>query len=230
MLLTLAATTAGQEPAAAVSQAGSLHTPVVIEPLEGPLRFTERTWLRALHENPQQAEDLAARVFVTSGGRFYVPVASDRRRILEARNDASLAARLARANAERNAVRMRNALDRMPAASDLYIAHVFGPETAVRLVKVVGKAPDMALKKAFPGLSASLPELGRGAAGPITVGQFYRLLSGALREPPRLVAIGLKPTVEDPPRRDSIAEQLEREDVAWQTEVNLARAERSSAQ
>lgn len=230
MLLTLAAATAGQEPTAAISQTGSLYAPVAIEPLEGPLRFTERAWLRALHENPQQAEDLASRVFVTSGGRFYVPVASDRRRILDARHDASLAARLARTNAERNAERMRNALNRMPAASDLYIAHVLGPETAISLIKVVSEAPDTALKKAFPGLSSSLPQLDRAAAGPTTVGQFYRLLNGALREPPRLVAIGLKPTVEDQPRRDLIAEQLERENVAWQTKVNLAKAERSSAQ
>jgi hypothetical protein len=223
MLLSLAASTAGQEPAAAVSNVKALPTPAFVERMEGPLRFTERAWLRALYENRHEAEALGSRIFVTSGGRFYVPVASDRQRILDARNDASVATRLARAAADRHAEQLRDALHRPPAATDLYIAHVFGPEAAISLLKAVGETPVVVLKTGFPAMAAGVPEAA-GIAAPITVGQFYRRLTGALGEPPRLVAIGLKPTVVDAPRKDLIAELLERSSVvAWQAKVDMAK-------
>ncbi len=95
MLLSLAASTAATD-SSAVSVAAEHAAPVadvavVSEPLEGPLRFGERAWLRALHENAKEAETIGARVFVTSGGRYYVPSPNDRDRILAARNDAELA-------------------------------------------------------------------------------------------------------------------------------------------
>jgi hypothetical protein len=228
MLLSLAASTAGHEPTAAAVTAELAAAPdvaVVSEPLEGPLRFGERAWLRALHENPSEAgaDGYSGHVFVTSGGRFYVPTASDRQRILDARNDFVLAARVARAAADRNAIRMQAALHRKPTAGDLYIAHVFGPETAISLLEAAGKSPDAELKKRFPELAG----IGQDAsAGPMTVGQLYRRLSGALREPPRLVAIGLKPSVADAPRQDLLAESAQDSKVAWQTQVNVAKADR----
>jgi hypothetical protein len=233
MLLSLAASTAGHEPLAAVG-AAELAAPaadfaVVSEPLEGPLRFGERAWMRALHENPAEAgaNGYAGRVFVTSGGRFYVPTAGDRRRILDARNDAALASRLARAAADRNAVRMHTALHRAPTAGDLYIAHVFGPETAVSLVRAAGEEPNAVLKKRFPELANLAVESAGGAASAITVEQFYRRLSGSLHEPPRLIAIGLKPTVADTLQMDLTTKQAEGPTtVAWQAKVNLAKSAR----
>lgn len=230
MLLSLAASTATTEPSAAVAELAAPAAGVAIlsEPLEGPLRFGERAWLRALHENTKEAETIGARVFVTSGGRYYMPSPNDRSRILAARNDPELAARVARAGAERNAARMRAALHRSPTAGDLYIAHVFGAETAIGLLKAASEAPNAALKDRFPALASSAAEVsGDGMKAPITVGQFYRRLSGALREPPRLVAIGLRPTIADAPREDLAAEQEERaKTIAWQTQVNLAKADR----
>lgn len=231
MLLSLAASTAATEPSAEVAElaAPAADAAIVSEPLDGPLRFGERAWLRALHENPKEAEACGARVFVTSGGRFYIPTPADRSRILAARNDPLLAARVARTAADRNAVRMRTALHRSPTAGDLYIAHVFGAETAIGLLKAASQAPDAALKTRFPALASNAAELsGDGGKAPITVGQFYRRLSGALREPPRLVAIGLRPTVADAPREDLTAEQEEgTKTVAWQAQVNVAKADRA---
>src|SRR5262245_30053994 len=100
MLLSLAAAT-GQGPADA-GFSGPPTDAVALEPLAGPLRFGERAWLRALHENGAQAEGYGSRVFVTSGGRYYVPTEVERRRILDARDNSALAARVARAAAERN--------------------------------------------------------------------------------------------------------------------------------
>lgn len=231
MLLSLAASTAGHEPTAAAVAAEFAAAPdvaIVAEPLEGPLRFGEGAWLRALHENPGEAgaDGYSGSVFVTSGGRFYVPTASDRRRILDARNDVVLAARVARAAADRNAVRMHAALHRTPTAGDLYIAHVFGPEVAISLLETAGKSPDVELKERFPELAGIGQEGADASAAPMTVGQFYRRLSGALREPPRLIAIGLKPGVADAPRQDLLAERAQDPKVAWQTQVNVAKADR----
>ena len=163
MLLSLAASTAATD-SSAVSVAAEHAAPVadvavVSEPLEGPLRFGERAWLRALHENAKEAETIGARVFVTSGGRYYIPSPNDRDRILAARNDAELGARVARASAERNAARMRAALHRAPTAGDLYIAHVFGVGTAISLLKAAGEAPDTALAKLFPSWPRTLRKL-----------------------------------------------------------------------
>ncbi len=215
MLLSLAASGAVHEPAGTAMRA-PLASPAVVaaEPLGGPMRFGERAWLQALYENAAQSGGYASSVFVTSSGRFYVPTADDRRKILDARNDAPLASRVARAAAERNAACLRGALRRAPSAADLFVAHVLGAASAIAFLKAVDDTPDMPLRAGFPALAASLQDSSADAARPIAVGQFYRQLSGVLRAPPRLVAIGLKP-ISDAPR----------DDAAWQAKVEVAKAE-----
>ncbi len=104
------------------------------------MRFGERAWLRALHENAEVAETIGARVFVTSGGRYYLPTPADRPRVMAARTDDDFAARIAYSAAVRNAAVMRAALHRAPTAGDLYIAHVFGAPTAIELIAAVDEA------------------------------------------------------------------------------------------
>ena len=228
LVLSLAASTAGNEPPTApVAETAAAAASVAMTPeiLEGPFRFGERAWLRALKEGPGEAgaDDYAARIFITSGGRFYIPTAVERRQVLDARNDAALAARAARTFAESNARRLHAALARAPTAGDLYIAHVLGPEAAIGLVKAAEETPDEAISKTFPELASALPELSSARPASMTVGQFYRRLSGALREPPRLIAIGLKPTVADaPPQHLADWGGPAMEAVAWQTKVSTA--------
>lgn len=223
MLLSLAASTAGHDAPVEASKAFPSAAPELVEPIEGPLRFTERGWMRALYENQAEADGLGARIFVTSGGRYYVPVAGDRRRILETRQNAEIASRVTSVAAVRDAARIRSALMRAPAAGDLYVAHVFGSETAISLIREVGRAPDAPLKESFPMLAA-LPEV-QGNGAPPTVAQFYRRLSAALGEPPRLVAIGLRPPVVDPEPDQRNAESPARDSiVTWQAKVDIARA------
>jgi hypothetical protein len=221
MLLSLAASAPGHDaviaetPKAAISAA-----PSVVEPIAGALRFTDRGWLRALHENPVESAGLGSRIFVTSGGRYYVPMVTDRRRVSEARNNDELARRVTKAAARRDAAKIRVAVKREPAATDLYVAHVYGVGTAISLIQAVVATPDAPLDRSFPEIAA-LPEVKQGAGAPITVVQFYRRLGAALAEPSRLVAIGLNPataatTGAEPAARDSL--------VAWQTKVDVARA------
>jgi hypothetical protein len=72
---------------------------------------------------------------------------------------------------------------------------------------------------------AALPEFQQGNGVSPTVAQFYRRLSAALGEPPRLVAIGLRPLVADPEPGQRNAESPPRDSiVAWQAKVDIARA------
>jgi hypothetical protein len=229
MLLSLAASTAATDPTVAVAEVAAPAADVATfsEPLEGPLRFSDRTWLRALHENVKEADAQGARVFVTSGGRYYVPPPSDRSHVLATRNNAEFAARIAWAAAARNARRMHTALHRAPMAGDLYIAHVFGAETAISLLDMAARDPDAALERRFPELAGAAP-VSADVKGPITVDQFYRRLSGALHEPPRLIAIGLQPTLTAAPRSDPAVEQEVSNTTTadWLATVEVVKADR----
>ncbi len=214
MLLSLAASNAAPGGMHVDTRVVSEPPPIVAaEPLEGPMRFGERAWLQALQENPTHSGGYGSRVFVTSSGRYYVPTAEDRRRILEARDDAQLAAEVARAAAERNAARLQKALGRPAFAADLYVAHVVGPVSAIAFIRAVEKTPDLPLREGFPGLSATLRDNAADAASPVTVREFYRRLREVLREHPRLVAIGLKPMLDEAPTAG-----------AWQAKVDVAEA------
>jgi hypothetical protein len=58
---------------------------------------------------------------------------------------------------------------------------------------------------------------------PLTVAQLYRRLTAALREPPRLVAIGLKPSIAETAQAGAARAP---EAIAWRTEVSIAHAAR----
>lgn len=215
MLLSLAVSTGGTE---MPRNGHEVAAPAgVTEPLEGPFSFGERSWLRALHENAEVAETIGARVFVTSGGRYYLPAPADRPRVMAARTDDDFAARIAYSAAVRNAAVMRSALHRAPTAGDLYIAHVFGAPTAIELIAAVDEAPDAALEQRFPTLIGSATTEGKEA---VTVGQLYRRLSGAVREPPRLVAIGLDLKSRGQQRHDAANVQPDATAMAWQAKVD----------
>lgn len=214
MLLSLAASTASYEPADAGLLARAVApSAVAVEPLGGPMRFSERAWLQALYDNPGQSDGHASSVFVTTSGRYYVPTAADRSKILDARNDAPLATKVARAAAERHAAVLHAALRRGPTAAELYIAHILGSASAIIFLKAADATPDMPLVEGFPGLAASLAET--GDARSMTVEQFHRRLCEVLRGPPRLVAIGLKPAIDEVPNAAT----------SWQAKVEVARAE-----
>ena len=126
LVLSLAASGAGEAPrprpvaeTAAIASAPSLLDP---EPLEGPLRFSEGTGCARSARTPaaRRDADYSARIFKTSGGRYYVPAAAERRQILGAHVRMPLSRpRRAGVRAD-NARRMRAALHRAPTAGDLY--------------------------------------------------------------------------------------------------------------
>jgi hypothetical protein len=230
MLLSLAVSTAATEPPRSMGEvaAPAAATAPLAEPLEGPFSFGERAWLRALHENGEVAETIGARVFVTSGGRYYLPAPADRPRVMAARGDDDFAARVAYSAAVRNAAAMRTALHRPPTAGDLYIAHIFGASTAIELIEAVGDEPDAALERRFPTLLGSVAAVTTEGKDAVTVAQFYRRLSGALREPPRLVAIGLDVKPRALPVKDAGSAAPETTAMAWHATVEATKSGRQA--
>jgi hypothetical protein len=165
---------------AAIASAQTL----VPQPLEGPYRFSESNWLRVLREDLPAGEaqgSYSARIFKTSGGRYYVPIAAERRQILEARANAALAGRAAEGFATDNAARLRVALQRPATAGELYIAHLFGPEAAIDFIQLADARPNDLAAKQVSGLAQSAPELATDGAQ-VTLGQLYRRLTEPMRK------------------------------------------------
>lgn len=194
LVLSLAASTADAEAngARTVATPAKFTTTTVrsTQRLQGPYRFGKNVWFRALKDatGADGLNALSRRIFRTSSGHLYVPVASERRRILNARFDGAMAGRVARVFAERNARLMRPAIGRKVTAGDLYVAHLFGPEGAVKLIKLANKNPSAIAAKHAPHLARSLPQAFYLLSAPLTLADAYARLTRPLRDYSRNVA------------------------------------------
>jgi len=243
LVLSLAASTAASDPprppAASEAASPASQAALVPQPLVGPFRFGAGVWLRALKESPpdQDAHDFSGSIFKTSGGRYYVPAATERRRILKARRDGALARRVARAFAQSNARTLGAALHRAPSAGELYIAHVFGPEAAINFIQLAEAKPHDAAAKHVPELARAAPGLLNAHGAPLTLAQVYKQLTDPLRQLPSNVGpmaeerasenskgalLYLKPTVGEPMFRAAILTALRSQAVAWRAAVSTA--------
>lgn len=194
LVLSLAASTAdvGAKGARTAATSANFTTTTVrsTQRLQGPYRFGENVWLRALKDATgiDRLSALSRRIFRTSSGRLYVPVAAERRRILNARFDGTSAGRVARDFAERNARLMRPAVGRKVTAGDLYIAHLFGSVGAIKLIKLANKKPNAIAAKHAPQLARSLPQAFYLLSAPLTLADAYARLTQPLRDYERNVA------------------------------------------
>jgi hypothetical protein len=243
LVLSLAASTVANDPpsAPAASEVAASQVALVAQPLVGPFRFGEGMWLRALKESPpvQDAPDYSGSIFRTSGGRYYVPAASERRRILNARGDAALASRVARAFARSNARALRFALRRAPSAGELYIAHIFGPEAAINFIQLAEAKPGASAARHVPELARAAPGLLVAHGAPLTLAQVYKRLTDPLRQHPRNVGsmpgapasepasgawLYLKPTLGEQEYRAAMLAALRSQAVAWRAAVGNAKS------
>ena len=242
LVLSLAASSAGNDPPAAPPQTAVVapaQAPFDLHALEGPFRFSEDIWLRALREGLPAGEgqaDYSGRIFKTSSGRFYVPSAAERRRILDARLNAALAKRVAETFAQNNALRMRAALRRRPTAGDLYIAHVFGPEAAISFIELVDAKPQEIAARQMPELAQSAPGLLYEAGAPLTLAQVYKRLTDPMRKYARSAGVmaamhaqakredslALKPTLAEASQSAATSTSARPAALAWRAEVSLA--------
>ena len=223
LALSLAAATAASEPArgsiaeAPPPVAAAAFLP---EPVAGPYRFSERMWLRALKDDlPRDAHIYAHAIFRTSGGRYYVPRPAERTEILAARDDATLAARAARALGRSNAHKLRTRLGRAPSVGELYIAHLYGPEAAAKLILRVRSHPDEPLAQFAPELAAKAGELFGERPRDFTLAKLYAKLTTPLA---RIKAPASEPSLADLLQRGPSWGALRSNGVAWQAEVSSA--------
>jgi len=243
LILSLAASTAANDLASApptTAAAPVTHeAPLMLEPLEGPFKFSESSWLRALKEGAFESAviDYSGRIFKTSGGRYYVPAADERHQVLDKRRDGALAARVARAFAESNRQALRTALRRRPTAGELYIAHVFGPEAAARFIRRVAERPGEAATKFMPELARSAPGVLKVHGVPLTLANVYKRLTDAVRRAAPAVGsvakepaeqkralLYFKPTVAEPLHRAGFPRGGGARAVAWRTKVSADEA------
>jgi hypothetical protein len=222
LALSVAAATVASEPARTAVVEPPPHVAegaLRPEPVAGPYRFGERNWLRALKEDlPRDARGYAQSIFRTSGGRYYVPRATERREILAARNDGGLADRVARAFAYANARTLRALLKRPPTVGELYIAHLFGPEAAAQLIARVRTHPGEPLAKFAPEFADKADSL--FGAPKLTVAQVYTKLTTPFAH---VKVPTPEPSIADLLQRGATWGALRPNAVAWQTEVSAAR-------
>ncbi len=149
-----------------------------------PCRHGEQAWFAALNAGAGGAafSGLAGRIFKTSSGRFYVPVAQDRAQILDLQRDNAVSCFIAMSSAARNAQLLKANLNRDATLSDLYIAHVFGVGQALRILRAVAVTPNKRMITMFPALDAIEPGLYAGRAKRMTLGGFVKRLTKAVRQ------------------------------------------------
>jgi len=152
---------------------------------QGLYQFIEETWLRTIKEEGHRygLEHHAARITRTRKGRYYVPDAKARKRILALRNDPKIAAVMAGEFANQNLETLREGLGRKPSAGELYIAHFLGARSAIKLIKLAKAKPSRKAYKSFRAAAKANRSIffKRGRAR--TVREVYRLLAGRYDRP-----------------------------------------------
>ncbi|MEZ5850658.1 MAG: hypothetical protein R3D68_08440 [Hyphomicrobiaceae bacterium] len=175
------------------------------------LGFTETTWLQALHHYGKAAgyAHLAERIFETSSGKYYIPVAADRLAIRALQRDPTAALRVAAAQSLAHSAILKTHLGRAPTMSELYIAHVLGCEATARFVAAAAAQPDRTAAEMFPDLALAAPRLFFHGATARSVAAVMRTLRGQFER-------GLSRLAHSHTSRPSRA--------AWHTSIETARS------
>jgi len=160
---------------------------------QGLYQFIEETWLRTIKEEGARfgLDRYAKRIFRTRNGRYYVPEARERKKILALRNDPKISAMMAGAFAHQNAQALREGIGRKPTAGELYIAHFLGARSAVKLIKLSKAKPSTRASKAFPAAARANRRIFYRNGRPRTARQVYQLLARKYDKP----ATAQNPTV-----------------------------------
>lgn len=203
---------------------------------EGPYRFSEQMWLRALTERRGEPRfaGYARRVFQTSAGRYYAPVPGERRELMALRRNAAIAGHVAERFATSNAHWLAARLARPPSIAELYIAHRVGPETALQVIEALAKHPTATLAELVPDAVEPLSEIAFESNAAASVAAAYARLAAAFdanhrhaarrrpmpRAAPAPAAVGLRGGTGDAPATTSRAGRQIR--VGWQASTRAA--------
>ncbi len=148
----------------------------------GPFQFIEQTWLGMVHEHGANLglSEEAAAIERRSDGRFLVDNPQTREAVLAMRHDPQLSAVMSGLYLQENAGDLQNALGRPVTVGEGYVAHVFGPSGASRLISLAEQQPNRVAADVFPTQAAANRGLFYDRSGePVSVRQLYdRLVDG----------------------------------------------------
>lgn len=149
------------QPAAPSAPGAAASYAVAARADDNPYRFTAYSWLEAMSSLAADARfaRYSRRIFHTSSGEAYVPVAGERREIAALKRDAVIARHAAEHYAAANAAALARALGRRADASDLYLAHVGGVRMAITFRRHLDTTPDVIAAAAMPELAEAVPAL-----------------------------------------------------------------------
>lgn len=153
----------------------------------GPFQFIEQTWLGMVHEHGASLglADEAAAIARRSDGRFVMDDPQARETVLAMRHDPQLSAVMSGLYLQENAADLQNALGRQVTVGEGYVAHVFGPSGASRLISLSEQQPNRVAAEVFPTQAAANRGLFYDRSGePVSVRQLYdRLVDGFPTDP-----------------------------------------------
>ena len=122
----------------------------------GLYQFIEKTWLNMVRDKGADhgLGELAGKIDDTyDGPRVADPAA--RKKILELRNDPSVASVMAAEYAKTNRAQLEASLGRATNSTDLYMAHFLGASGATRFLNAVQKSPDRLGAELLPEAAAA---------------------------------------------------------------------------
>ena len=153
----------------------------------GPFQFIEQTWLGMMHQHGDSLglSQEAAAIERRADGRYRVDSAEARDAVLAMRHDPELSAVMSGLYLMENAADLENALGRPVTVGEGYVAHVFGPSGAGRLISLAEQQPNRAAADLFPTQAAANRGLFYDRSGaPVSVRQLYdRLVDGFPQDP-----------------------------------------------
>lgn len=157
-------TTGGATRKLMIAAPAAVAATVAAAPKASPLLHNEQRWLEAIKAAGDigAVETLAHRIFTTSSGRHYVPIAEELAAILALRRNPAVVQAASEAIARTHQQQMSAALGREAAFDDLLLAQAIGPEAARRLIVLHDRDPGANVSAVLPDLAIQLPELAFG--------------------------------------------------------------------
>lgn len=158
----------------------------------GLFQFTGATWLRMMREYGAKYgyADLAKQVKLAPNGSVAVGDKETQDRILALRQDDRLSALFAAEYAKENGARLEAVTGHKASAAELHLAHLLGPNGAIRFLKAHENNEKQSAAKILPAAARQNPALfyARGGRTAKSVAAVYQKIQERLDVPLRQVA------------------------------------------
>jgi hypothetical protein len=158
----------------------------------GIFQFTAGTWLSMMHAHGAKYgyAALAKAVKPQPDGHLGVADRHTEKQILDLRKDVKLSALFAAEYAKDNAQRLAAGVGHKPGAAELHLAHLLGPNGAIRFLKARAHDGKQPAASVVPAAAKHNPALfyTEGNRTPQSVATVYRKIQQRINEPIRQVA------------------------------------------